>query len=263
MYGNDEILEITADSVVRPEDEEIMTITDGNVDSSAEPDILEITPECLTNYDREKILIDFESGASLLNPLFFSIAAACVAAFGYQVSQGLFDLTGPDPENFTFQFANWGDRGSVHGIFTAIFLHGSVDHLIGNLLFFYPMALIVHKLYGTAKGLGMFVALGAIAGTATYHLHGGPAIGASGAIFGTFGLVTMFYVRNRSRLSENLRDAAWVLPIVGAYQIFLGFTNPIVDNTAHVAGYLAGILFGLVLFSKEENIADVPSGDGG
>lgn len=62
-----------------------------------------------------------------------------------------------------------------------------------------------------------------------------------------FGLVTVVFVRRRSEFSENLRDAAWVLPVVAAYQIFLGFVNPMVDNTAHVTGFMAGIVAGFFL----------------
>ncbi len=134
----------------------------------------DITPECIETDGGGggSGKIDFESGASLANAFFIIVMLSCITTFLYQISEGLFELNGVDPNNFTFRHSNWGDSGNAHGIFTSIFLHGSADHLIGNLLFLFPLSLVIHKLYGTLRGLAIFMGLGIVAGLATYHIHG-------------------------------------------------------------------------------------------
>lgn len=217
-------------------------------------EIMDICLESLdTDYgNKTEPTFDIEAGGSLFNGFFLGALGACSSAFAFQLYFGLARLEAVDPENFTFRFANWGGQGNPSGILTGMFLHGSFGHILGNLVFLCPLAMVVHKMFGTAKSWALYVGFGIISGIGTYLTKTTPSIGASGAIFGMFGLVTVIYVRRRAEFSENLRDAAWVLPIVAAYQLASGYLNPVIDNMAHVTGFVAGIIVGLAVTEKRK-----------
>lgn len=120
---------------------------------------MEITAESLDgNYGKRTApTFDVEAGGKLFNGFFVGVAASCLAAFGLQVANGLFRLDGPDPSNFTFRYSNWGESGNLFGIVTGAFLHGSVDHILGNLVFLFPLALVSHRLFGTAKSWALYL----------------------------------------------------------------------------------------------------------
>lgn len=66
---------------------------------------------------------------------------------------------------------------------TSIFLHGSVEHLLGNMLMFYVLALISYRIIGFLDSVIIFLSTGFFAGITSFYLGSVPAIGASGAIF--------------------------------------------------------------------------------
>lgn len=110
-------------------------------------EIIDITPDCIAVPEGKRALFDPEAGAVLLNGYFLTIAAVTGLAFLYQLKEGLYSLGEPDMSNFTFRYSNWGDQDNYVGIFTGMFLHGGFEHIGGNMLFFYPLALISHRLY--------------------------------------------------------------------------------------------------------------------
>jgi rhomboid protease GluP len=76
--------------------------------------------------------------------------------------------------------------------------------------------------------------------------------GASGAIFGLFGVLLVFGIRYRNSIPPFFQRAVGtgVLPVI-AINLFIGFTIKEIDNSAHIAGLLCGgALAALVPFQK-------------
>ena len=71
--------------------------------------------------------------------------------------------------------------------------------------------------------------------------------GASGAIFGVVGGLIYAVAVNKGRL-ENLNTRQLVTMAV--FSLYLGFTSTGVDNTAHVAGLVIGIILAAILYRK-------------
>ena len=71
--------------------------------------------------------------------------------------------------------------------------------------------------------------------------------GASGAIFGVVGGLIYVVAVNKGRL-EDLSTRQLV--IMAAFSLYLGFTSTGVDNTAHVAGLVIGIILAAILYRK-------------
>lgn len=130
---------------------------------------------------------------------------------------------------------------------TALTLHADLPHALGNAAF--GGALLTAAAWRVGPGLALAITVAAgIAGnvlTAALYATRHDAIGASTAVFGTLGLVTATALFDARRFRVR-RRAPWVL--IGASLALLGFlgANEGSDVIAHAAGWLFGILFGMV-----------------
>ena len=105
----------------------------------------------------------------------------------------------------------------------------------------------VEKLYGSARFLLIYLlcGIGGVAGSyigqEMLHKPSVPSVGASGAIFGLFGVLAVFGVRYRKELPTAFRGAFGrsVLPVI-AINLFIGFSVPFIDNSAHIGGLATG-----------------------
>ncbi|MGQ9624580.1 MAG: rhomboid family intramembrane serine protease [Candidatus Bathycorpusculaceae bacterium] len=126
-------------------------------------------------------------------------------------------------------------------LFTAMFIHVNIVHLLGNMFFLLIFGLRAEEMFNIQEYLLIYF-LSGLAGNLLTLLFGPfapPSAGASGAIFGMFGACTI-YVRR-----------AFGQSIVGAllYSLFWLMINvrPGVNNLAHLGGLIVGLLIGYVL----------------
>jgi rhomboid protease GluP len=140
-------------------------------------------------------------------------------------------------------------RGEWWRTVTALSLHVSTTHLLGNLVFGTAFLLLLTQVTGAGVAYLAMVAGGA-AGNAINALVQLPthtSIGASTAIFAGLGLLaTLQQIRRASHSFFTLRDGA---PLVGGIALlaFLGFSGENTDILAHVLGFGSGIATGWVL----------------
>ncbi|MCB0402443.1 MAG: rhomboid family intramembrane serine protease, partial [Flavobacteriales bacterium] len=79
------------------------------------------------------------------------------------------------------------------------------------------------------------------------------AIGASGAIFGLYGILIILLP---TKIVESKNKTALIIGVVSftIYNLISGFTNVLpksdmfVDNAAHLGGFTAGLIFGIILY---------------
>jgi membrane associated rhomboid family serine protease len=155
--------------------------------------------------------------------------------------------------------AGFGDKSIALSVLVSLFLHGSVLHLAGNLLFLWVFGNNIEDRLGHARYLGFYL-LGGIVATASQVLldvHSTvPMVGASGAIAAVMGaylvwfpeapvrtllfLVIPFVVRLRAR---------WVLVMWFVLQFFTAPGSG-VAWMAHVGGFVFGMLVALVVRSS-------------
>ena len=136
--------------------------------------------------------------------------------------------------------------GEYWRFITSIFLHGSAVHLFYNLfaLFFFGVAL--EKLIGSKRFLFVFFASGIIANIISVNFYGS-SLGASGAIMGIIGTLTIikpFMMVWAFGLILPMFIAA-ILWVIG--DILGVFMPSNVGNIAHLSGIGVGFLIGLVL----------------
>jgi membrane associated rhomboid family serine protease len=131
-----------------------------------------------------------------------------------------------------------------------MFLHIGVLHVATNCYALWIVGQQVEKLYGTARFVAIYFLTG-LAGSIVSYLaptRGGPSAGASGAIFGLFGVLFVFGLRYRKELPGVFRQAfgARVLPTIGI-NLVITFALEFIDKGAHVGGLLAGMALAAVL----------------
>ncbi len=148
-------------------------------------------------------------------------------------------------------------QGQYWRLFTAMFLHGSIMHIFLNMLSLFFIGRIVEALYGPVRYLTIYF-LSGIAGGLLYLLTspaGLPLVGASGAIFGVFGALGVFYIINRRALGAYGRGAIanWFFWI--GLNLIFGFTvgSGFIAMAAHIGGLIAGMILGWVLMPRMGN----------
>jgi membrane associated rhomboid family serine protease len=187
-----------------------------------------------------------------------ALIALNVIAFGYEV------LLSPDPQLLILkagaipaEIVNHIDIGPqdllpVPGsIWTSMFLHGGVLHLVGNMWFLWLFGDNVEDAMGRVRYLLFYFVVGTVAALAQcFSLPDStaPMIGASGAVAGALGGYVMLYPRARvvtfvaiPFLWNLVHLRAWIfLGIWFLGQFFIGAGSG-VAWMAHVGGFLAGV----------------------
>jgi len=143
-------------------------------------------------------------------------------------------------------------QGQFWRIFTAMFLHFDIFHIGLNMLSLFFIGTAVEVFYGKWRYLVIYMASGILGGIVTYFLMppGTLAAGASGAIFGVFGALGVFYIVNRRAMGSYGRNAImnWVFWL--GLNLVFGFSTPGIGILDHLGGLAAGIVISLLLIPK-------------
>jgi membrane associated rhomboid family serine protease len=161
-------------------------------------------------------------------------------------------------------------------MFTHMFLHGGLGHLLGNMIFLWLSGCLVETAMKRAFFFPAYLFTGVCAVSLFWVCNvnsGLPLVGASGAISGLMGLLTLLYGMNRIRVFYSLgfyfnyikAPAILLLPIWVGVELFSEFWGA-PSNTAylaHVGGFIgggtAGLLIARVLHAdKPEVVKEAP-----
>ena len=158
----------------------------------------------------------------------------------------LMDFLIISPENFY--------SGNVISLISHMFLHGSIMHLLGNMLFLFIFGRIVEKHLGRKQMLIVYFGAGIIAGMVASGIFYQSGLGASAAISGLVAaaiLIRPFYI-------SYIAIIPLPIFILGILQIFGDFTGLLypdqesnIGHLAHLTGY-ASIMITVFLLNKEE-----------
>jgi len=140
-------------------------------------------------------------------------------------------------------------KGQWWRFVTPIFIHIGLLHLFFNSYALWIVGPQVEKLYGGGRFVILYVLTG-VAGVYGSYLYHPDTIsaGASGAIFGLFGVLLAFGLRYRNSIPPFFKRAVGtgVLPVI-VINLIIGFTVPAIDNSAHIGGLLAGAALGAII----------------
>ena len=133
-------------------------------------------------------------------------------------------------------------------IFTALFLHGSMTHLLMNMVSLYIVGRHLEKMVPHWCYLLLYFAAGLFGALISLYVHPtGVAVGASGAIFGIFGALAGVLLAKgalyRPMPRGFLQDFGTVLVI----NLVIGLVIPSIDLAAHIAGLVVGLIGGFLV----------------
>jgi rhomboid protease GluP len=135
-------------------------------------------------------------------------------------------------------------EGEWWRIFTVVLLHGSITHILFNMWALWVLGPQIERGVGTWPFVSLFLASAGVGGLFAYYL-GGPrdiAVGASGAIFGLFGIWLSWALHRRNTMQGRaLLGQLIFLLLINAAIPFLFRT---VSWQAHLGGLIAGFLIG-------------------
>lgn len=182
------------------------------------------------------------------------------------------EITTVDPDAFITKYAlipamiNFGDFSTLTPFVTSMFLHGGIIHIASNMLFLWVFGDNVEGELNPFTYLLLYLGSGIIGSLAQYMMAPAspvPMLGASGAVAGVLGAYMLLFPNHRVRtlillpffftiteISAVFMIGYWIvlqlISGIGVLGIDMGQTGG-VAYFAHIAGFLAGIVFITIL----------------
>ncbi|MFH0837026.1 MAG: rhomboid family intramembrane serine protease [Candidatus Aenigmatarchaeota archaeon] len=139
-------------------------------------------------------------------------------------------------------------------LITAVFLHGSPEHLVFNMFALALFGFILENIIGTKRFLIIFFAGGIIAGIGSIFFYSA-SLGASGAIFAVIGMLAVIRYKMSVWVFGVPMPMAVAAGIWAIADIVGVFYPSDVANIAHLSGLVFGIVYGFYIkkWIKSEN----------
>ncbi|MEV0980487.1 rhomboid family intramembrane serine protease [Streptomyces sp. NPDC049915] len=217
-------------------------------------------------------------------PVTYALIAVCCLIFLLGPAAGVNPAYGHGDELLTAQrayFRRWGVvpgelfQGSPRAVLTpmtALFVHGSWVHLLGNMLFLYVFGAMTEERMGRGRFVVFYVGCGylALLGYAAVHAASEQSlVGASGAISAVLGAFLSLFPRARVTsllpflFFVPLRFPAWVvLPFWAVLQWLAAgraTQGPGVAYLAHLIGFGLGFLVAWVAVRRRTRVKAAPA----
>jgi len=141
--------------------------------------------------------------------------------------------------------------GAFWQLFISLFVHANIVHIGGNMLFLLIFGLRAEEMFDTEQYLLIYF-LSGLAGNLLTLLYGSDmiSVGASGAIFGLFGAVTIYMRRS---IGQSIIGA-----LMFAFFLLLINIGPEINILAHLGGLLVGLLIGYLLGTRSQRKPSYP-----
>ena len=206
-------------------------------------------PECVRAEGTQKVIprerLMSRTGGAPATKTFIALAAIFFLLGGVGMRAELYEALAQSNELVA--------QGQWYRIFTPVLVHApQLYHILFNMWALWVLGPQIERGVGTWPFVGAFLAAAGVGGAFMYVL--GPpeavAVGASGAIFGLFGIWLNWAVRRRNTAYGRalLRQIGFLLLLNAA----LPFIIPAIAWEAHLGGLVAGFVIG-ELWSRARN----------
>lgn len=139
------------------------------------------------------------------------------------------------------------ERSQYWRLVFSMFLHIGLSHLLYNGFALYLFGTRIERYYGKVKFLFIYFISGIIASIASIFFSATVSAGASGAIYGLLGALLVLAYKTKREIEGLNTYTILVMSLIG---IGLGMVMPSIDNAAHLAGFIAGVLIGEILLHR-------------
>lgn len=142
------------------------------------------------------------------------------------------------------------NNNEYYRFFTSMFMHFGYGHIINNMISLAIVGMFAEKIYGRWIYLLIYLSTGFLASliSSAYNMITDEFVisaGASGAIYGIMGAVIAVMLLNRNSRKEMKERLIAIICVL----IYSSITSVGVDDVAHIAGLILGVLIGGVAAS--------------
>ena len=190
--------------------------------------------------------------------LTYGIIAINVVVFVLMVVGGInfFAPTGIDIIKWGANYAPLTLSGDWWRLLSCVFVHIGIIHLAFNMYALYMVGVYLEPMLGKTRYIVAYICTGVFASLASlwWHKDPVPSAGASGAIFGMYGVFLALLSTNL--IPKQIRNS--LLQSIGVfvvYNLVYGMKSG-VDNAAHIGGLLSGLVIGYLYYGglKKEGL---------
>ena len=152
---------------------------------------------------------------------------------------------------------NWGaniqpvtTNGQWWRLITCTFLHGGFMHLFANMYGILFIGIFLEPILGKTRYALIYLTSGILASVASIYVHDTTvSVGASGAIFGLYGVfIALLLTKVFPKKISKVFRASTIFFIL--YNLLMGFASIGIDNAAHVGGLVSGFVIGLIFLPQ-------------
>ena len=176
-----------------------------------------------------------------VNVLVFAVMAAALGTGWFEVADML---------PYVRYGANNGAAttdGEWWRLVTCMFMHYGIIHLALNMWALFQVGRLLERLLGRVHYAVAYFGSGIVGSLVSILWHGDRmwSAGASGAIFGIYGALLGYMGREKHGMPRSLFQPLFKSTAgFAAYNLFYGLVHPGIDNSAHLGGFLSGIVIG-------------------
>jgi rhomboid protease GluP len=197
----------------------------------------------------------FERAFATVTPHAFvtpALIAANVLLFLFMTARGVAPLAPPPADVLVRWGALYGPavtQGDWWRLATAIFMHAGAPHLLFNMWALFSVGLLTERMFGNSAFLIVYLLAGLGGGLTGLYWHPMTAtVGASGAIFGLYGALFAFLLRQHATIPRHfVTSVGLAAAFFLFYNLFYGLRDSGIDMAGHVGGLLTGGLAGFGL----------------
>jgi membrane associated rhomboid family serine protease len=147
-------------------------------------------------------------------------------------------------------------NGAWWRLLTSTFLHDGLMHLLANMVGLLFVGIFLEPLLGKTKYAIVYLTTGILASVASLYFHKPTvSIGASGAIFGLYGVFLALLLTKVFPKDFSKAFLTSTLIFIG-YNLLMGFAGAGIDNAAHIGGLASGFIIGLILYPQLKQQAE-------
>ena len=158
---------------------------------------------------------------------------------------------------------------SLFNLLSATFMHGSVMHIFGNMMFLFALGGAVEEYLGKLKFLAIYIAAGVLGNVAQVVMDPAsisPIVGASGSVSGLMGIMLFLYPKVKipvllvfmyRRMKVMYYFPLWL--IVWNIIPAMGISIPLISEVggvayfAHMGGFAVGAIVGITILISRRN----------
>lgn len=145
-------------------------------------------------------------------------------------------------------------------LFACMFIHIGVIHLLFNLYALNSLGPLVESYFGHLRFTAIYLISGLFGSLASYAFSPAPSAGASGAIFGLAGCLTLYFFFYRENFGARGRAILYNMLVVIGINLVFGLSQQGIDNWGHMGGLFGGALLTVGLLPRYQRPAIISYG---